>query len=85
MKYDLPLPKEYDREQMWRAMELLNRGSESAAAQTMRILHRAYETVRETSMSNLEPLRSVQGSLPDPVSSLPLVERNGAAIFQEKV
>jgi len=81
----LPLPKQYDRQQMWRALERLNKGSHTWTAKLQRTLHQSYMTASEWAMSDLEPPRFIENRLPEHLARMPQVERAIAMVVSEKV
>lgn len=84
MLHSLRLPKYYDKEQMWNAVEMMNKGSYTYTAKLQRTLHQAWENVREATMQNLEPPREIEMKLPDNIERMPQVERAIALVINEQ-
>lgn len=81
----LPLPKPYDKAQMWRAVALMNHGSHTLTAQSMSVLRDAWLRVREASMSDLEYPRFVEQKVPDHARRMHPAEQAISIIVSEQV
>lgn len=83
--YDLPLPKYFDKQQMWHALELLNKDSYTLTAELQRTMHDAWRVVRQAGMSDLDYPRQVETKLPEPLQHMPQIERAIALIVSQKI
>lgn len=81
----LPLPKAFDKEQMWEAIRMMNQNSFSMTDEMQRILYKAWRTSQEAGMTDLKSAQQVTANLPDELESLPLAELSLALIVSEKV
>jgi hypothetical protein len=78
-------PPAFDKERMWRAVELMNLSSNSTVAKNMRVLMQAYRQARESSMSDLEPTRHVSLQNLGDVNNMTLAEKATALLISHLV
>ncbi len=78
-------PPAFDKERMWRAVQLMNMNSNSIAARSMRLLRGAYEQTKEASMSDLEPVRAVSITNLGDMNEATIAEKATALLISELV
>ncbi len=78
-------PPAFDKERMWRAVQLMNMNSNSLVAKTMRVLEGAYKQTREGSMSDLELPRQVSITNLGDIGTMTMAEKATALLISELV